>query len=637
MLSNIYATIRGEVQDYTQNFIEVVLGWNFNTYETIKRCHSYYNSQFQDKTKISGLEKIFFNISKVRVAVASKLMRINPDDIVLTATNPNSVMAAFLLNEELKQWNREHHIERLFNSLALNAPIYGSVVVKNIKGEWDKGIVDLRRFALDPTCENDQDSRFITIRHYLTTSELRKMAKDNGWDKDAVEEVIRKDRANTKEAPKSYPMRDTNVNNVIRSSPYHEVWERYGEVPESWLGDTPSSDLPDTEELVRSIFIVANPFDLVKGQNGVMYDNGTVLFKSEWKKEWPFKDYHYDKTAGRWLGIGIVEDLFPAQERINEMANQKRISMLLSGMHIFQTQDSTIVQNILTDLQSGDVIRAGAQGGLTPLANEERNLQAYEVEEGRYDKLAGEISMVNSFLLGEGVGGRMTATMSAMVNQNASSSFEVKKKNLLVVLKEYYKEMILPQALKDLTSEHMMRFSGSTENMDYFDNEYAKCLADEKIVNGEVQVNGHDDYNLLVQTIVGKLKKMGKERWITIKEALYADTDFDLEFVTKDDETKSLALMQQSFQFLSAVAQNPALLDNPMVKPIFMKINTMMGIDPMEIRYSEQINQSNQGQPGQAGAQPILNNTPQQQQQTGQMQGNVRIPQQVMNKAGGQL
>jgi hypothetical protein len=593
--TSIYSQIRNEVQDYTNNFIEIVYGYLFNSYETIKRCHSYYNSQFQDKTKISGLEKIFYNISKLRAKVASKLLKFDAKDIVLTATNPHSVMAAFLLQEELKQWNREHNVQKMFDAITRKAPIYGSVFIEKMKEKWDKGVLDLRRMAFDSTAESIEESRFVTYKYYLTDTQLRRMAKSNGWDKDAVEEVIRKDRNKNGEAPKSYPMRETNVSNIIRSSTYHEVWRRFGEVPKGWLEKGNDARGYEEDEMVRSVFIVANPFDLTKNQENNDVDGGTILYKSEWKKDWPIKGYNYDSTEGRLLGVGVIEDLFPAQERVNEMANQKRIAMALSALHIFQTQDPTIVQNILTDLQSGDVIRSGAQGGLTALANEERNIGAFEQEEARYSQLASEVSFVNSVLLGEGMsgGGRMTATTSAIMNSNSSSEFESKKAELLLVLKEYYKDMILPEAIKDLSVAHVLRFSGSLDDMNYFDNEYAKILANQKIINGEVQVEGQDDYKLLVSTIVSKLKGMGKERWVEIKDQMYKDVEFDFEFITKDEQTKTLALMQQSFQFLSSVAQNPALLDNPMVKPIFMKINTMMGINPMEIEYAEQSQKAN--------------------------------------------
>jgi len=630
MFTSIYSTIRSEVQDYTNNFIEIVSGYLFNSYETIKRCHSYYNSQFQDKTKISGLDKIFYNISKLRAKVASKLLKFNQDDLVLTATNPHSVMAAFLLQEELKQWNRTHKVQRMFDAVASKAPIYGTVVIKRIKDKWDKGIVDLRRYAQDPTVASVEDSRFVTIKHYLTDTELRNMAKGNGWDKLAVEEVIRKDRNKNGEAPKSYPMRESNVSNVIRSSVYHEVWERYGEVPASWLKGEPMGG--EDDEMVRSIFIVANPFDLTKNQQNADIDGGTVLYKNEWNKPWPFKDYHYDTTDGRWLGIGVIEDLFPAQERVNEMANQKRIAMALSALSLYQSDGVTPIQNMITDLQNGDILRRN-QGseGITPIANEMRNLVAFEQEESRYSQLASEVSFVNSVLLGEGMsgGGRMTATTSAIMNSNSSSEFDAKKKDLLVVLKEYYKEMILPEALKDLNSAHILRFSGSLDDLNYFDNEYAKILADQKIISGEVTVEGQDDKDLLVQTILGKLKKQGKQRWVEIIDGMYNNIDYDFEFVTKDDQTKTLALMQQSFQFLSSVAQNPALLESPMVKPIFMKINTMMGINPMEIEYAEQMQKSNQAQQAQGQqmaqpGQPMQPQMQQPQQSQGQMVNQAR-------------
>ena len=46
------------------NFIEVVEGYIFSSYWTIRRCHLYFNSQMQNKMDYQNRERIFFNISK---------------------------------------------------------------------------------------------------------------------------------------------------------------------------------------------------------------------------------------------------------------------------------------------------------------------------------------------------------------------------------------------------------------------------------------------------------------------------------------------------------------------------------------------------------------------------------------------
>ena len=79
------------------------------------------------------------------------------------------------------------------------------------------------------------------------------------------------------------------------------------------------------EEMVRALFIVAGVNNYGLGEDGktVTREVGVVLFRCKWFGDWPFRDFHYDKTEGRWLGVGVIEDLFQIQERTNELANEK--------------------------------------------------------------------------------------------------------------------------------------------------------------------------------------------------------------------------------------------------------------------------------------------------------------------------
>jgi len=46
-MENIFKTIREERADFLNNQIEVVPGYTFNQYDTIKKIHLYFNSQFE--------------------------------------------------------------------------------------------------------------------------------------------------------------------------------------------------------------------------------------------------------------------------------------------------------------------------------------------------------------------------------------------------------------------------------------------------------------------------------------------------------------------------------------------------------------------------------------------------------------
>jgi hypothetical protein len=595
---NIFSLIRGEVDNYIFNFIEIVEGYIFSTYWTIRRAHLYFNSQMQNKMDYQGRERLFFNISKPACLIASRLLNLDTKDIKLLPMNPKSDFEIFLLEKELKLWLKKNKINHLLNQIADELPIYGSVLVKKTKR--GAKVMDLRRTFFDPTVENIRDSRFITIKHYLTPSELRAKIKD-GWDADAVEYLIENNKARSA-APQSYE-RSGQLNQII-STPYITVYERYGEVPEYMFGKN------DSDASVRSLFIVGEAYEFEQSQEGdITEEKGKVLFQSEWKKDWPFQDFHYQKTIGRWLGVGVIEDLFPLQERRNEMANQKRISMEVSALNIFQTKDSTIVNNILTDLYSGDVIRSNT--GITPIENQERNLAGFQSEEELFEDLAQKLTFSNDSLDGSTLPASTTATAVNTQQNNATSIYAYKRENLGISMQDFINEHVMPQLKKDITPAHILMFTGSAEDLDKLDNlaadAYATRVGMEKMLNGEPYTA--EDKQADVQKAIETYRKNGAKRFVDIEEGFFNDLEDEYDILITGEQQNQTVEAQNIAQFLSVIS-NPAIAQNPAAKIFIADYAKKIGLNPLKVEMAlNQIQQpqlptgqSQQGQ--QTGQQP---------------------------------
>lgn len=595
----IFGTIRQEINDFVNNYIEVVPGFNFNQYETIKRIHLYTNSRFYDQSLFSGREKLFFNISNYRKQAVSTYLNIDTGDIRIYPMNPKSDWSVFFLEKELKLWLKNNHIPKKLNEMAEEGAGYGSVVIK--KTPKGAQIVDLRRLFLDPTVRRIKDSRFVTIKHYMTPSELRAKVKD-GWDKTAIEAIILKKKGQKSFAPQSYE--NYGVKNPIVSTPYIEVYERYGELDASFFAKR--------GDPLRCLAIIAEPFLMGRDQAGTSYDEGNILYKSEWKKDWPFNDYHYQQTRGRWLGVGVVEELFPAQERFNELSNQKRIAMEISAMHLFQTADATVVDNILTDLQSGDLLKTKTQGAIAPIANEERNLEAFESEEKSYTELADKISFVNDLIAGGQIASSTPATTSAIQNTNAKSLLKFKRENFAIFIREFIDEFVLPQVIKDITPAHILRFTGDYNDLSKLDDAYTTVLCNNAVFDHVIKT-GHvptqDEYNALKQKTMMKMKGKGSDRFVDMPQAFYGDSEFEFDVILDEEQEPIAALANNTFQLLTAIGQNPILLSNPITKALIYSWAQKVGISPVKLEIAE------------ASAPPQVQQ-PQQNQQQSSMQPN---------------
>ena len=602
---NIYSLIRQEIDNFLQDSIEIVPGYSFNQFDTIKKAHLYSVSRYVNDELYCGRKKLFYNIVNPACMVETRYLNFDTKDIRLIPQNAKSEIGTMFLQKELKQWLKDKNFSKILNGLAEKAPKYGSVVLKKTK--TGASVVDLRKLVLDQTVDCIQNSSHIVLEYQFTPDQLRKKAKENGWEN--VDEAIKhfSDYEQKTGYIDSYNRTQVVTNKHIR------VWERYGEIPERWLsGDMSMAE--ENEKKVKALIIVAgvrNQTQNAQGQN--VWADGVILFKGTWKNEWPFKDYHRKKIEGRWLGLGVIEEMFIAQERINELANQKRVSMELSSKHIFQTADRTVLKSVLNDVENGSILVTGPNGGIQPLANEERNLSAFSMEESRWDNLGKSLSFSYDAVRGEALPSSTPATNAVIQDRNATSVFGFMRENLAIMLRSFFTEWVMPQLVKDLTPKHMLLFTGGTDEFMKLDQliigVYVRDIAMKRLLSGiPVTQEMVDMYAKEAQT---QLKKRGAQRWFEIKDNMYSDLEYQFDILVTNEQ-EDMQVMSQNLIGILQSLKNVNLQD-PLQKTLFMKYLEKVGISPAEIELASQARETmtQMEQPGQMPGMPQM----QQQQQ----------------------
>lgn len=574
MQTSIYAQIRLEQNNFYSNYIQVVPGYQYNQYYTLKRVHLYLNSKYEDTNQFMGRDKLFFNIVIPPCEVAMRMLNVDTKQIKLWPTNPKSYFSTYLLEKELKLWLKQNKMGRILNQIAEEAPRYGSVVLEKTKDGAE--LVDLRKLINDPTVENIQDSRFITTIHYMTETELR----DSGWDNTdvAIERF-----ANTS-SMESFEDQYGNLNQ-IQTTPYIKVWKRYGEVPEWWI------DGGKSEKLVKALFITAGCDRFAMNAEGKPTGElGVTLFKSRWHKKWPYKDFHYTKIKGRWMGMGMVEMLFDAQVRINELKNQKRLSMELSSMHLLQTKDRTIVKNALTDLQNGDVIVS--PNGIEPIAIEERNLPAFENEEQSYLAQVDRLSFAYEAIRGQEPQGQTTLGQTQIAVAQSSSVYAFKRENLEIFLREYFNELVMPQVMKDLSADHIMRFVGTAQELQKLDQAAGELAANDYVKSQMLKGKyvTPEEVEMLKDMQIKEYQKSGESRFVSIKKNLYDDLEFEFDFLIGNEQADP-ATLTAGYQIVLTTminAKATGALEDPRIKLVFSKWAEQMGVSQAEFELADQ-------------------------------------------------
>lgn len=568
--NNIFSQIRKENSDFFDQYISIVPGYSFNQYSTLKRIHLYLNSKFEGSSTYLNREKLFFNVVVPACEVASKMLNVDTKDIRLLPQNAKSFFSSYLLEKELKQWLKTSKLANVLNQIAEDGPRYGSVVLEKIKG--GAKVVDLRKLILDPTVDNIQNSRFVTTIHYMTPTELL----ETGWDD--VDVAIT--RFGSSEAQASYEDQSGTMNQMI-STPYIKIYKRYGEVPQWWI------DGGKSEKLVKALFIVAGADTEMKDRDGnIIGEAGVILFKSRWYKGWPFKDFHFTKILGRWLGLGIVEALFDTQVRLNELKNQKRISMEVSTIHLFQTKDKQIVRNVLTDLESGDMLLS--PNGIEPIANEERNLSAFDGEETSYLQHSQRISFAYDAVSGQISSASTTATAVINAQQQASSTFGFKRENYTNMLRDFFNDLVLPELMKDLTPEHIMRFTGSSQELQKLDDAASEIHANDFIKSQAL--SGHrvlmEQVDMEKERAKKEYRKLGDNRFIKIKKAFYTDASFEFDFNIGNEQINPQTIASNTQALLAGY--NPQGMSDPLYKLMYFKYAESLGVSQGELELADQ-------------------------------------------------
>jgi len=600
---NIFALTQQCRQDFLYNYIEIVPGYMFSQYQLIKKIHLYYNSHFVegDYERINGVlrKKPFYNISKWRCDVWSKQLDIDVKDFMLISNNPDTEWNVFLLERELKVWMKRNHMGQVLNQVVQELPIYGSVVLRKVKTEGAGAeVIDLRHFYVDQAAPSLKKARYKIIHHMMTPERLREMREKGVWKN--VDEVI---DHHTSFAPiRSYE--DSGALNITAGEPYANVYEVYMEVPEQWLAGEEGQENWDVGDNVlrnfkyshwiiagigeASIIPAANP--QAAPVTTPVDQTGIVLFKEELKHDDdPFKEVHANKTKGRWIGVGAVEDTFEAQRLRNRYANMEDKAIELASLILLQTRGKTARRNILSDAESGDIFITG-EGELNRIDTRQFAMGDFQALKQDYDMLADKMTFSTQLMSGQAPPASSTATAVLNQTQQAGSVFDYKRENVGLFLEEFVHDLVFPDLEKDIMASHRFRFQGSSTEMKAMRRMVARAAV-QAAVEKHVQETGRDvtdeEIDQIEQSVMSKLEKAGNRIWIDVQKAFYANVDYDLDLVTTGENRNVAAQLANVQTVLGLIARNPTILDNPVLRRLLFKMMTLVGMNSSELEALE--------------------------------------------------
>jgi hypothetical protein len=534
-------------------------GYDFDHVRTISRIDLYYNGKFESgEYDNQGFRKYFYNVSKPACDVATKFIDLDTKDITLYPENDlNSDFSwqVWLMQRDLKNWLKQQHIAALLNEIGIDYPKYGSVVTKSLGKTWKK--VDIHNLRMAPNAKTLEDSPFVYELLAMTPREMEEM----GWDEKALADLM--------------------ARGMDASYTVYECYDRNPNKGKKWI-KTIRADLYTSAKDGSCIRSTEAEFSKRK-----TYISGIVLYRAEVDKT-PYRELHFEKLPGRWLGLGFVEYLFDNQIRRNEVVNVKAKGLYYTSLKIYQTKDQTVGSNILTEVDNGDILKVNSE--IVPVANEERNLAYFNEENKDWDQNVVNKTFTTDVARGDALPSRTPLGVANLQASMVSSFFELKRENYGIFLRGLILEDIIPSFEDDATKEHILMFKGSHGEMEKLRKavvaaQVAQAAWDYATKTGffpDEEWRKAEENRLLEDANQSELSAL------KIPRGFYRDAKYVVDVNVTNEQIDSGSITQTLMTTLQILGTNPAIVQNPQTRGILFKMLAMAGVSPVDLDLLEQ-------------------------------------------------
>lgn len=624
-------TLSGLVGNFKDNFlkreIEIVPGLKHNQYEVVKRTYFYQHNQFESgPTDENGDPKYFYDLVTDRNDDASKNIDLDTKDVYIKAETEGSQLKSWLLRREFMGYAKTTNFGMKLNELADDLPAFGTVVWKKVKmedGRTDVETVELINLMNDPSVKYLKDGMVIE-RHLLTQSDLRSYTS---WDQHEVEEMINRGQTVAKSG-----FMDTNqslttasfTQQVDEFTPFYEVYELWGEIPR-WMyekykrGGKPrvyQRGMPPVQAAAQpgaiespyykaneSVYVMAVVSGVDSGQQE------SVLFCKEVTKDmFPYKEVHFRRRKGRWLGVGNYEACFDLTEKANEITNRYFSSLRIALLHLYQTRDKSHVKNVLSDLLDGDVVVTKSE--ISAIPTEIRGASDYINEMKMIESKADRICKSLEVVTGQNLPANTPFKLGSQQLVSATKFFDKVQENMGLFIEDVFNNWLLPDFGASLTEEHILDILDDTEDIEIYYTARRKIFQYETIKQYVLETSelpSVEQIQLVGQLVQDQILRSPKQ--IRVEKEYYTNFKYSVKMVITGENDRKKENLDTLSEMYQVTAANPAALQDPRLLKILNLILEESGYSPLQINGINQtptnptLNPANQGgaAPGRGG------------------------------------
>ena len=561
--------INEEIRTFNDESITIVRGFDFNQKDTINKVYLYYNSKYQSgDIDNQGDKKYFDNISRNPCNVATKAIDFDTKDIQIQTAAGGDPLKTWFFERDLKFWMKDQNFGKTLNRIFYELPIFGSVVLKIIDNV--PHFVDLRNFAIDQAADTIDNSNYTIEIHNYSVAEFRRLGNKNKW---------------------------KNVNKTINEfrkdeDPYIKVYERYGEVE-------------DGGEYSYKRTLVADVGKDVM-EDGVRIAHQGFLLSEDKVKSHPYREFHWEKIAGRWLGVGRVEIIFDPQVRINEISNQQAKSSYWSTLRLWQTRDEGLGSNLLTDVDNGDVLIV--EDPLTQVDMADRNLAYYSQEIQRWMQNRDEITFSYDVNRGERLPAGTPLGSAQLAAGMVGGYFSQIQENVAMDIKSLLYDVIIPGFKSSSNSEHVLRIAG--QDLDKLNKLIINQKSRERLfeyIRTHNRFPTESEYEL-IKKVIEESVKMGEEKMTLIPAKFYDNVKYKIDITITGESADVRVKASNALMAMQAIQSDPTILSDPSKKKLFFYFLEQGGLNPYDIVSPEDTTLQEVGRGGGGVSRPAMPN-----------------------------
>jgi hypothetical protein len=558
------------VEAYPDYAVELVNGLDFNQYETLRTIEFYHNSRYLNGQKDAlNRDKPFYNINRFRLNVAIRATDFDTKDIQIEPDREEDTIKAMLLREAFHDWMREVNFAKVLNEAGVTRAKYGGVILKKEKSNPLKiGVVDWRNIITDPT---DLLGGTIVEIHYMSPKELKK----KGWFSEKVQELLTTERKNA-------------------------------------IGD--SSDATTEKVRVYEVYGCFEDYDY-ELYKCIVADGLDEPLYEEKISEIPYKYLPWERMPGRDLGWGVVEDGFEAQVWSNDAVIKERDMLEFASKIIFKTNDETVEDNVLTDIDNGHIVHLSDGKDFNILNTVPASLPAINAVLQKWDQQYERVSNTYDSVTGASMPSRTPFRTTAMLQQQGESMFQYRMEEFGIFLKEVMYDWVFPYLIKKLNNGTYLRGEFSDNELKLVDESFRKAELQKMVGMKLLTLSPVDAEQLLdFEKQIQDMKPKTKRRFIEIPKDYFKDIKYKIEINTTGESVDKAAMLESLNNILIAVAQNPQIITDPTLSKLFNKIIEMANIDVSPTELSNAVKQTQNTLPTEgnnAGAKGVLPAGPQ--------------------------